>query len=132
MQILNVQISDFNCTYLASTYQKQVLSLDIVMNVALGVDVLQHVENLQGQVVRHLTAEQLLSGLEYFLQVIAESVHYQEAIFFVLNDGRTTATINRHTKGGQFPLLKCRKTVVSEEVRLFLHTECFCCMNFRV
>ena len=83
-----------------STYQEQVLSLDVVMNVALGVDVLQNVEDLQSQVVGHLAAEQFLSGLKYFLQVIAEPVHDEEPVLLVIDDSRTAAAEHGHPKGG--------------------------------
>ena len=61
--------------------EEQVLRLDVVVDVAAGVDVLEHVDDLEGEIERRLGAEELARPVaEDAGQVLAVTVHHQEAV----------------------------------------------------
>ena len=86
--------------------EQQVLSFDVVVNVAFRVDVFEDVENLEGQVEADFAGEQLLPGLEYLLQVVAESVHDEEAILLVMVVVAATSAVAGHAQRAQAFILQ--------------------------
>lgn len=86
--------------------EEQVLRLDVVVNVAFRMDVLQDVEDLEGQVEADFAGEQLLAGLEDLLQVVAEPVHDEEAVLLVAVVVAATATVAGHAQRAQTFILQ--------------------------
>lgn len=71
---------NLNFSILPPVTQQQILGLDVVVNIALAMNVLEDIDDLDRQVESRLDRKELLSVLEDFLEIFAVPIHDEESV----------------------------------------------------